>query len=168
MPAAVTVPADLYYEVQHFYARQIQALDGGRWEQFAATFTEDGTFQHVRDAPPARTRAGILTEVERFHERFAHDPVQRRHWFNHMVLDPQPDGSIRSTVYALVVTTRPGGRPEIQPSSLVHDVLVREGGELLTRSRRITHDHEPRVADPAKSTSGHDEMNNGRNEYSKL
>lgn len=138
---APAVSAQLYFEVQHFYARQIQALDGGRWEEFAATFTEDGLFQHSLDLPPARTRAGILAEVRRFHARFDNDPVQRRHWFNHMVLELRPDGAIDSTVYALVLTTRPEGRPLLHPSSLLRDVLVREGGVLLTESRRIVHDH---------------------------
>lgn len=136
------VSHELYSEVQQFYARQIQALDGGRWEEFVTTFTADGTFQHRRDRPPARTRAGILAEVVRFHERFRDDPVHRRHWFNHLVLDPRPDGCIEATAYALVITTRPGGRPEIQPASVVLDELVREDGRLLTRSRRILHDHE--------------------------
>ena len=139
--AVRAVSAELYTEVQHFYARQMQALDEGRWEEFAATFTEDGLFQHALDLPPARTRPGILAEVRRFHERFAEDPVRRRHWFNHVALDPRPDGSIDATVYALVLTTRPGGHPLAHPSSLLRDVLVREGGGLLTRSRRIVHDH---------------------------
>lgn len=136
------VPPELYSEVQQYYARQIQALDAGRWEEFAASFTADGTFQHRRDLPAARTRAGILAEVVRFHQRFDDDPVHRRHWFNHLVLDPRPDGCIEATAYALVITTRPGGRPEIQPASVVLDELVREDGRLLTRSRRILHDHE--------------------------
>jgi actinorhodin biosynthesis protein ActVIA len=136
------VPPELYSEVQQYYARQIQALDAGRWEEFVASFTEDGTFQHRRDRPPARTRAGILAEVVRFHQRFRDDPVHRRHWFNHLVLDLRPDGRIEATAYALVITTRPGGLPQIQPASVVLDELVREDGRLLTRSRRILHDHE--------------------------
>ncbi|MEU5045326.1 nuclear transport factor 2 family protein [Streptomyces griseorubiginosus] len=131
---------DLYALVQHFYAHQMQALDGLRFEDYAATFTEDGTFQHSPGAEPARTRPGIVRELVAFHERFEGDPVQRRHWFNHIALEPQSDGSIRSTVYALVVTVRPGGKPEIAPSCVVHDVLEVVGDQVLTRSRLVTHD----------------------------
>ncbi|MEU3823936.1 nuclear transport factor 2 family protein [Streptomyces sp. SID486] len=137
---ATAVRTDVYAQVQHFYAHQMQALDGGRFTEYAATFTEDGTFQHSPAAEPAVGRAGIVAELERFHERFEGDPVQRRHWFNHIALEPQADGSLRSTVYALVVTVRPGGKPEIAPSCVVHDVLVVTEEGVHTRSRLVTHD----------------------------
>jgi actinorhodin biosynthesis protein ActVIA len=134
---------DLYVEVQEFYARQMQLLDGGAFEEYADTFTEDGEFTHTPNQPAARTRAGIVHELHRFHERFAADPVVRRHWFNMIRLEPQDDGSVRSTYYALVVTTRPGRNVTIAPSCVVHDVLVRENGALLNRSRRVEHDLVP-------------------------
>lgn len=134
------VPSELYAEVQQFYARQMQALDAGKLEAYAATFTEDAEFGHTPGRAPARTRAGIIRDLYAVHERFANDPQQRRHLFTMMDLDPQPDGSITSTVYALVITTRPGGRPELVRSCVVHDVLVREDGDLRNRSRMIEHD----------------------------
>ncbi|MCZ2526334.1 nuclear transport factor 2 family protein [Streptomyces sp. NPDC059506] len=134
------VPPELYARVQHFYAHQMQHLDGLRFDEYAATFTEDGVFQHSPDAEPARGRDGIVRELVEFHRRFEGDPVQRRHWFNHIALEPADDGALRSTVYALVVTVRPGGRPETAPSCVVHDVLTDGPDGLLLRSRRITHD----------------------------
>ncbi|MFC0098793.1 nuclear transport factor 2 family protein [Micromonospora marina] len=134
---------DLYVEVQHFYARQMHLLDGGAFEEYAATFTEDGEFTHTPQQPPARTRAGIVAELNRFHQRFADDPVVRRHWFNMLKLDPLEGGDIAATYYALVVTTRPGRNVTIAPSCVVHDVLVRENGALLTRSRKVDHDQVP-------------------------
>jgi actinorhodin biosynthesis protein ActVIA len=145
MPTTTSSSTDLYGQVQHFYARQMHALDSGAFAEYAATFTEDGEFQHTPGRPGARGRAGIERELRAFHEeRFGADPVQRRHWFNMTVVDPQPDGTIHSRCYVLVVTTRPGVRqPEIAPSCVVHDVLVRDGGSLATRSRRVEHDHQP-------------------------
>ncbi|MEU0235639.1 MULTISPECIES: nuclear transport factor 2 family protein [unclassified Streptomyces] len=140
MTGTTHVSTDLYTEVTQFYAHQMQALDGGRFEDYAATFTPSGTFQHSPQADPAVGRAGIVAELVRFHKRFDDDPVRRRHWFNHVALTPREDGAIDSTVYALVVTVRPGGKPEITPSCVVHDVLVREEGRVLTRSRTVTHD----------------------------
>lgn len=131
----------LYGEVQQFYARQMQLLDARKLEAYADTFTEDAEFAHTPNREPARTRAGITHDLYEFHKRFDDDPVQRRHWFNMIDLEPQEDGSIISTCYALVITTRPGGKPEIAPSCVVHDVLVRDGdGLLMTRSRRVEHD----------------------------
>jgi actinorhodin biosynthesis protein ActVIA len=131
---------DLYVEVQQFYAAQMQVLDGGDFERYAATFTEDGEFRHTPGRPAARTRAGIVADLHEFHQRFADDPVQRRHWFNMLAIDPRDDGTIATTYYALVVTTRPDRSVTIRPSCVVHDILVRENGALLNRSRRVDHD----------------------------
>ncbi|MCX4906893.1 nuclear transport factor 2 family protein [Streptomyces sp. NBC_00878] len=140
MTESNAVLAELYARVQHFYAHQMQALDALRFEEYAATFTKDGTFQHSPGVEPAVGRDGIVAELVAFHKRFDDDPVRRRHWFNHIALVPQADGALRSTVYALVVTVRPGARPEIAPSCLVHDVLVVEDDAVRLRSRRIEHD----------------------------
>jgi actinorhodin biosynthesis protein ActVIA len=141
---ATGVSTDLYAEVLQFYARQMQALDDGDFPAYAGTFTEDGVFAHSPGMPPARTRAGIAAELTEFHRRrFAASPVQRRHWFNHVVLDARDDGSLESTAYVLVLTVRPGEKqPEIGPSCVVHDVLVRDDDGLRMRSRRVDHDQD--------------------------
>ncbi|MYT28890.1 MULTISPECIES: nuclear transport factor 2 family protein [unclassified Streptomyces] len=138
----MTAPQDLtalYAEVQHFYARQMQLMDRRDFEAFAATFTEDGEFSHT-PGQLARTRAGIVVELREFHRRFDDDPVVRRHWFDMLVVDPQQDGSLRATFYALVVDTRPGVDSRLGPSCLVTDVLVRVDGALLNRSRQVRQD----------------------------
>ncbi|NKY87831.1 nuclear transport factor 2 family protein [Nocardia veterana] len=132
--------AELYAEVQQFYADQMQRLDNRDITGYAETFTEDAEFEHTPGRPPARTRAGIVADLTEFHKRFDSDPMQRRHWFNMTDLRPQDDGRIVATSYCLVVKIRPGAKPEIAPSCVVHDVLVRIDGELRTRSRRVTHD----------------------------
>jgi actinorhodin biosynthesis protein ActVIA len=137
---AKPVTAELYALVQHFYARQMQALDANRFEEYAATFIEDGVFQHTPSAPPAVTRENIVAELIRFNQRYEGDPVRRRHWFNHLVLDEQEDGTLKATIYALVITTRPGAAPEIKPSCVVEDVLEVDGGQVLARSRAVSHD----------------------------
>lgn len=134
---------NLYSTVQHFYARQMQALDDGRFEEYAATFTEDGTFEHTPGTAPATGRAGIVAELRRFHQQFKDNPVRRRHWFNQLVLDPRADGTVHSTAYVLVVRTRPAvPTPEIWPSCRINDVLVvEEDGTILMRSRVVEYDH---------------------------
>lgn len=141
--AADVVRSGLYAEVQLFYARQMQHMDAVHAESFAATFAEDGVFEHSPDAPPFRGRAAIAAEVSDYNvRRFAQDPVRRRHWFNMLDVREEPDGTVHTQFYALVVTTRPGQpQPVIAPSCVVRDVLVREGGELRTQRRKVTQDH---------------------------
>ncbi|MGW0792639.1 nuclear transport factor 2 family protein [Streptomyces sp. NPDC002911] len=134
------VTSDLYAQVLHFYAHQMQHLDARRFEEYAASFTEDGVFQHSPGAEPAVSRPAIVRELVEFHEKYDAATVRRRHWFNQVALEAQPDGTVRSTAYALVVTVRPDSKPEITPSCLVHDTLVIDGGEIRLKSRLITHD----------------------------
>jgi actinorhodin biosynthesis protein ActVIA len=132
---------DVYTEIQQFYARQVHLLDRVAAEEFAATFTEDAVFQHHPGEPRSHGRGGIVHTVRTFNERFVNDPTQRRHWFNMLSVTPEDDGTISTTFYALVISTKPGGQPVVAPSCVAHDVLVRDAeGGLLTRSRVIEHD----------------------------
>jgi actinorhodin biosynthesis protein ActVIA len=141
MATATTTFTDTYTAVLQFYARQVQLLDSGRFEEYAATFTADGEFQHTPGQPAARTTAGIVAELYAFNKRFDDDPVQRRHWFNMINVTERADGALDAAFYALVVTTRPGVKePVVGPSCFVNDVLVFENGELRNRSRRVDHD----------------------------
>ncbi|MGY4983986.1 nuclear transport factor 2 family protein [Streptomyces sp. 900105755] len=134
------VSAELYAEVLQYYARQMQALDAGKVEEYAATFTEDAVFGHTPGREPARTRAGILSDLYQVRERFTVDPQQRRHMFTMVDVERLSDGRLRSTCYALVLTTRPGDGPELVRSCVVRDVLVREDGRLRNQERLVDHD----------------------------
>jgi actinorhodin biosynthesis protein ActVIA len=131
---------ETYTEVLQHYARQMQLLDDRDLAGYAATFTDDGEFDHGAGGEPARTRAGILRLLEDFHRQFETDPQQRRHHFSMVDVEPQDDGSLRSTCYALVTLVRPGQAPEVRATCVVRDVLVREGGGLRNRSRHVTID----------------------------
>ena len=137
------LPTGLYAEVLSFYGHQMQKLDGRDFAGYAATFTEDGEFKHSPSLPAAHTRAGIFAVLEDFHRKFDASKIQRRHWFNHVALSEAADGSITATSYCLVLTVHADVKePEFGPSCVVHDVLVRgEDGELLLRSRHVSHDH---------------------------
>ncbi|MCZ4607408.1 nuclear transport factor 2 family protein [Streptomyces sp. Lzd4kr] len=134
------VSAELYAEVLQYYARQMQALDAGKVEEYAATFTEDAVFGHTPGRAPARTRTGILSDLYEVRERFTTDPQQRRHMFTMVDVERLADDRLRSTCYALVLTTRPGNGPEMVRSCVVRDVLVREDGRLRNQERLVDHD----------------------------
>jgi actinorhodin biosynthesis protein ActVIA len=130
---------NLYAEVQQFYAMQMQRLDRRDVEGYAATFTDDGEFIHRPGEPGSETRAGILRAVKKADEMYETDPHQRRHYFNMVNLEPLEGGSIKSTVYCLVIKIRSGQQPEFV-SCVVSDILVRVDGELLTQYRAIEYD----------------------------
>jgi actinorhodin biosynthesis protein ActVIA len=133
--------AALYAEVQQHQARQMHALDEGKFEEYAATFTPDGLFRHTPGREPARGREAIVRELYEFHERYADDPVQRRHLFTMLAVDELDDTSVQADFYALVLTTRTTGLT-VGPSCPVRDVLVRaDDGRLLTASRWVEHDN---------------------------
>jgi len=41
------IGAELYVELQQFYARQMPLLEARRFPEFLETFTEDGSIEHV-------------------------------------------------------------------------------------------------------------------------
>jgi actinorhodin biosynthesis protein ActVIA len=138
-----TTATDLYVQIQRFYAAQIHLLDDVRADDFAATFTEDGEFSYDASRPTARGRSAIAQAVIGYNERFRDDPVQRRHWLGMIDFRHQEDGTIHTTFYALVLTTRKEKTPLIGPSCVTRDVLILDqDGRLYTRSRIVEHDHE--------------------------
>lgn len=140
---SAVVSSDLYIQVQHFYARQMQALDNGRLEEHANTFTKDGSFALTPGAEPAVGPDAILEELRAFVKQFENNPTQLRHHFNQILLDPRDDGSIAATVYALIVQVRPNEQPEIGASVVLHDVIDvvdATDGRFLLRSRSVSYD----------------------------
>ena len=55
-------------------------------------------------------------------------------------VDPRPDGSLVVRSYAQIVATPRGGEPRVHLMCETHDVLVREGGALVVKNRRVTRD----------------------------
>jgi actinorhodin biosynthesis protein ActVIA len=133
----------LYAQVQQFYAGQVRHLDTMRAEEFAASFTGDGVFDHRPGADPLVGRTAIAAAIREYQNtRHAADPVQRRHWFNMLQVFPQDDGTLRTEYYAVVLQTRPGVfEPMVGPSCFVTDVLAYEDGELRTKFRKVSPDY---------------------------
>jgi actinorhodin biosynthesis protein ActVIA len=146
--------ASTYSAVLQFYGKQAQLLDANRFVEYANTFTPDGKFQHTPGRPAAMRTAGIVEELVSFNRKFDNDPVQRRHWFDMVDVVELQDGTLQTTFYALVITTRPGNKiPVLGPSCVVSDILVFIDGQLKTRSRTVSHDHlDSNSAGPAEAS----------------
>jgi actinorhodin biosynthesis protein ActVIA len=139
MTGDVIGSANLYAEVQQFYASQMQRLDRRDAEGYAATFTDDAEFHHSPNQPGSHGRAEILRDVYKVDKVYETDPHQRRHWFNMINLEPSDDGSIHTTMYCLVIKVRAEQKPEFI-SCVVNDILVRVNGELMNQYRRVDYD----------------------------
>ena len=67
-PAPGAVDAETYSQIQQFYAWQSQLLDFGRFEEWAATFTEDGSFLAPGFPEPVRGRTALGVGTRKNHE----------------------------------------------------------------------------------------------------
>ncbi|MFP3991511.1 nuclear transport factor 2 family protein [Streptomyces sp. E11-3] len=140
------VTGDLYAEVQTFYAWQMRRVDALDIEGFAETFTEDGEVVHAggqRQRGRAEMLAGMRASLPRYQD------IAVRHWFGHLLIEPDPDDpdTLHTSYYTLVTQTDREGNVSFQPTFTVNDVLIRQDGRLVTRSRVISKDTP--VAPPA-------------------
>lgn len=130
----------LYNTVLHFYAYQVQLLDSGEIERWVSTFTEEGVFE-MSDREPWRGQADINARMRSGWDRIAADGVRRRHWLGMVVVEYADEQTVRTRYYASIVATPVGGAPSVTLSTLVEDVLVREGTGLKLHYRRVSHDN---------------------------
>jgi 3-phenylpropionate/cinnamic acid dioxygenase small subunit len=133
--------ADLYTEVQQFYGRHFQALDAGAGQEWADTFTEDGSFLNPVLDRPTVGRAALAEAVGQAHAALAALGERHRHWPGNIVVLPRPDGTVEVRSYTLVYATRLGEpQPRLHRACGCTDVLVRVGGELRILDRVVTRD----------------------------
>ncbi|HSV65420.1 MAG TPA: nuclear transport factor 2 family protein [Mycobacteriales bacterium] len=139
---AVSAP-DLYHEVQEFYARQMQTIDGGDAAGWAGTFTEDGVFTSNARPEPVRGRAVIAAATAGSVAERAARGVVHRHMMTMLHLDPRADGSLFARSYVLVVATYREGGSELLASTVCEDVLVRDAGRWRVSHRHVIRDDHP-------------------------
>ncbi|MCP2260264.1 SnoaL-like domain-containing protein [Streptoalloteichus tenebrarius] len=138
-----TVSAEVYQELLRFYSRQMQLMDDGAADDWAATFTEDGVFEQNVVPEPWRGRREIATRMRAAAARVAASQLTRRHWIG--MVSAQPRGGhgadeVATRYYAVVFDTPRGGTATVHLSTLAEDVLVRAHGSWLVAHRRVLHD----------------------------
>ncbi|MCW2569910.1 MAG: hydroxylacyl-CoA dehydrogenase [Mycobacterium sp.] len=136
-----TVHAGLYAEIQHFYAAHMQLLDDGRIEEWAAHFTEDGTFATDVHPIPARGRAELIAGARHTIEQLESEGVVRRHWLGMSAVAREED-NLRVRSYALVLQSTEQG-VTVRASTTCEDVLVPDGPTWLIRERLVHRDTAP-------------------------
>lgn len=135
------VSAELYAQIQQFYAKQMGLMDDRRPDEWADTFTEDAVFQEASRIEPLHGREAISAAARVSADRHIAAGIQMRHWLGMVQVDAESDGSIRSRCYALAVRTPRGGDLEVFASVVCRDHLVpAPGGGWLICHRDLTHD----------------------------
>jgi long-chain acyl-CoA synthetase len=141
-PAQPAVDTETYVQIQHFYAWQSQLLDFNKFEEWAATFTEDGSFLAPGMPEPVRGRAALGAATRKNHEGIEPD-LAIRHWFNMTTVEPRADGTLHALSYVIVLRTPRNGESIIYRSTICEDVLVLQDGRWLVRERVIRRDDLP-------------------------
>lgn len=133
-------PVRLRAEVEDFYARQMQLLDQGRAEEWAATFTPDGVFGANAFPEPTVGRDALTAAARDTRAGLDAQGMVHRHWLGMVTADPAGDDTVVARCYALVIATPKGGQPVIHRSTVCEDELQRSGDGFLVRHRWVTRD----------------------------
>ncbi len=136
-----------YQQVLRFYAHQMRAMDSGDAHTWAQTFTEDGVFEANAHPHPQIGRDVILAKAIEAAADLAARGIQRRHWLHMIEVDAQPDGTLHTQYYAVVLSTPVGGAAGVQLSCAGRDIIEVDGDVLRVRHRSVTRDDLPRTAD---------------------
>jgi len=134
------VSRELLAEIQGFYARQVQAMDNGRFGEFAETFAEDCDFTPMKHQPTAHGRQAIVVKLADFAKQVFQSDEQRRHWMSMSVVDQVEDATYDVISYAMVTNTKAGDPPRLHFAGEIIDRLVRIDGALLVQRRTVNSD----------------------------
>jgi 3-phenylpropionate/cinnamic acid dioxygenase small subunit len=143
--AVAPAPAELYAQVQQFYAYHFQLLDSGAAQEWAATFTPDGWFWPQTLPEPVRGRQALAAGVRRTHAALAEAGERHRHWHGMVHVVPESPDRLRVRCYALVFAIPTGGPPRLHLTCECDDVLVAADGGWQVARRRVTRDDLPAV-----------------------
>jgi len=135
----------LRLEVEDLHAEYCAALDEGRYEDWAALFTEDCLYRivprdnHERGLPLAimhcESRGMLLDRIVAIRETSYYAPRTLRHMVSGIRVAAEADGALRGQANYLVLQTLPE-----QPTTLFNagrylDTMVREAGRLRLKER---------------------------------
>ena len=128
-----------YYEIEQLYTHHNQAIDNGRAEEWAATFTPDGVF---------KKRFVGRQALMRFVQEWRASGASRQHWNGHLSITGT-SGAARASVYVTVVDT--SVKPVVVLSTDVYsDDLVKTSEGWRFKSRVV----EPARAAPPRRAPG--------------
>jgi 3-phenylpropionate/cinnamic acid dioxygenase small subunit len=120
--------------IQETLHRYSHCLDGGRWEEFAALFTDDCTLDLTQTLGLFEGAAGI----RQFSDTMRSLDLFMRHLVTNIVI--AGDGErVRVAAYVIAITGMRGSAPR-QSTGVYDDELVKRGGRWLLQRRRLALD----------------------------
>jgi 3-phenylpropionate/cinnamic acid dioxygenase small subunit len=141
----MTLPIELRLAVEDLYSEYAAALDEGRYEDWAALFTEDCLYRivprdnHDRGLPLAimhcESRAMLEDRIVAIRETSFYAPRMLRHIVSGIRVDTAQDGTLSGQANYLVLQTLAE-----QPTTLFNagrylDTILRDGGRLRFKQR---------------------------------
>ncbi|MEV2196525.1 nuclear transport factor 2 family protein [Streptomyces phaeochromogenes] len=133
-----TASADPGVELRRFYGAQVRLLDGGRSVEWAATLAENTSLKLLNRPEPVPGRAAIAAAPQAGAAALAAEGQLRRHVIAMTEAEPRPEDAFGVRAYVVVHSPRDDGTSRAAQVHLCEDVLVRRGGALCVRRRRIT------------------------------
>jgi 3-phenylpropionate/cinnamic acid dioxygenase small subunit len=130
-------PAQLYADIQQFYAYQMGLLDDGAVDAWTATFADDAAFEDNTSPEPLLGRDAIHTSVRGRVDQLEAERRQFRHWFGMLEVNPRPDGTLDTRVYALAMSTQAGASLRIHGHVVCRDHLVPHGAAWRVQRRQV-------------------------------
>jgi salicylate 5-hydroxylase small subunit len=146
----MAVSVELRLAIEDLYSEYCAALDEGRYEDWAALFTEDCLYRivprdnHERGLPLAlmhcESRGMLLDRIVALRETSYYAPRALRHMVSGLRVAAEAEGVLRGQANYLVLQTLPE-----QPTTLFNagrylDVVVREAAGLRFRERLCVFD----------------------------
>ncbi len=127
--------ADDHVQIQQLYARYNHAIDAGKADAWAATFTADGTFDSGQGKFAGTEQlAGFANG---FHGQMK---GKARHWTNNLVVDGDGGSATGSCYLLLNLGQEPGKPPTTLIAGIYNDTLARSGGDWKFTSRAVKPD----------------------------
>jgi uncharacterized protein (TIGR02246 family) len=138
--ARVALRHELRCEIEDLYARQMHALDTGRYGDFAETLAEDCEFTPVKNQPTSYGRQAIAQSLADFARTLSGSDEQRRHWMSMSLIDEVAPDAYEVVSYTMVTSARPGEAPVLHWAGDTADLLIRVGDELKVQRREVRSD----------------------------
>ncbi|HET7763772.1 MAG TPA: nuclear transport factor 2 family protein [Burkholderiales bacterium] len=145
MPAEKVLTAELRLDVQEFYARYAECLDGGRLEQWPEFFLEACVYRITtrrnlrlgpdQDLVSVSTRAAMFDRIVAIGQSEDYEPHVQRHTISNFRIQAASGQELRAQANFQILRTFPEQRSELFVSGMYSDRIAVAAGRLNFREK---------------------------------
>lgn len=139
MTYATSIAVHDRLDILDLYARQSHAIDGADAAEWAATFTEGGSFESPTFKLVATGRERLSQFAKDSNDAALGRGEQLRHWISAIVLRPTGADTVEADAYLMILATSVTGT-RIDRSLRVEDALERTAEGWLFSRRAVFRD----------------------------